>query len=59
MERFMENLWRQAEQNPLGALVVASMVMTAASKLVKSHGESAGSRAYAKDVNRRIKASRR
>jgi hypothetical protein len=59
MEKFLQNLSAQAEQNPLLALAIASGLMTAGAKLIKAHGESKGSRAYAKDVDRRIKASRR
>jgi hypothetical protein len=58
MNKFLENLKRQAEENPIGALVVSSIVMTAASKLIKSYGETSGSRAYAKQVNYRIKNRR-
>lgn len=58
MDKFFSNLWRQAEANPIGAMIAASMVMNAATKLLRVHHEGIGSRAYAKDVNRRVKASK-
>lgn len=58
MDKFFSNLARQAEANPIGALIVGSMLMNAATKLIRVHHEGIGSRAYAKDVNRRVKASK-
>lgn len=59
MEKFLENLKAQAEENPVMALAVAAGCMTAASKLINAYGQSKGSRAYAKDVERRIRASKK
>lgn len=58
MNEFLENLKRQATENPAGALVVGVAVITAISKLIDASGSAAGSRAYARDVERRIKKTR-
>lgn len=54
-ERLFTNLQEQVERNPLGAMIVATMFVGALTKLIKAHGDSAGSRAYAKAVNYKIK----
>ncbi|MFL5661341.1 MAG: hypothetical protein ACJ8BW_08305 [Ktedonobacteraceae bacterium] len=46
MEKFLENLKHQAEENPILALAVAAGLLTATSKLVNSA-------AWAKEVKRR------
>jgi hypothetical protein len=55
MDKFVENLKRQAEENPIAALAVTAAVLTAAGKFIDAAGHAAGSRAYAKQVNHRIK----
>ena len=59
MEKFIANLKRQAEENPIVAIAVAAGLITATSKLIDASGHAAGSRAYAKDVDRRIKKSQK
>ena len=51
VERLASNLWEQAERNPLGALIAASMVMNAATKLLNAH-------AWSREVARRQKMSK-
>jgi hypothetical protein len=51
VERLVSNLWTQAERNPIGALVAASMVMTAATKLMNAH-------AWSREVARRQKMTK-
>lgn len=58
MDRFLENLRREAEANPTMALAVGAAFLTAVSKLINAHGQSKGSRAYARDVERRIRQSK-
>lgn len=53
MDKFLENLGRQAEANPLGAFIVASMVLGGVSKIMRVHHEGINARAWAKEVNRR------
>lgn len=55
MDKFMQNLGRQVEGNPLGALVAASMAMNAITKLMRVHHEGINARAWAKEVARREK----
>lgn len=55
MNKFLENLKREAEANPTLALIVATGLLTAAGKFIDAAGSSRGSRAYARDVERRIR----
>ena len=57
MDKFIENLKRQAEENPIAALAVGAAVVTAMGKFIEQAGHARGSHAYAKDVDRRIKKS--
>ena len=59
MDINLDQLKRQAEQRPLEALAVGAMAVTAVAKLVDALSSAQGRRAYAKDVNRRVKSSRR
>lgn len=59
MHRFIENLKRQAEDNPVVALGVGAAFLTAFGKFIDAAGHARGSHAYAKDVNRRIKQSKK
>ena len=58
MNEFLENLKREAAANPVMALAVCAGLLTAASKLIEASGNAKGSAAYAKEVERRIKASK-
>jgi len=51
IERLASNLWEQAERNPIGALIAASMVMNAATKLLNAH-------AWSREVARRQKMAK-
>jgi hypothetical protein len=55
MHRFLENLRRQAEENPIMTLGIGAAVLTAVGKFIDAAGHARGSHAYAKDVNRRVK----
>lgn len=57
MNEFLTNLQRQAEANPVLALGVAAGLITAISKLIDSSGNSRNSKAWAREVDRRIKQS--
>lgn len=59
MNEFLENLKKQAEDNPVMALAVAAGLLTAAGKFVDSAGRYKGSAAFAKDVARRDRLSRK
>lgn len=58
MEKFLNNLKHQAEANPIVALGVAAALLTAMGKFVDAAGHAKGSRAYARDVDRRIRQSK-
>lgn len=59
MKKFVENLKRQAEENPFLALGIGAAVLTAAGKFIDAAGHAAGSRAYARQVDDRIRKSSR
>lgn len=59
MNTFLENLKREAESNPTVTLLVATGLLTAAGKFLESAGHYKGSTAFAKDVERRVKASKK
>lgn len=59
MNKFLENLKRQAEDNPLIAMGVAVASLTAVSKFINVVGESKSRRTWAKEVDRRARNSRR
>lgn len=55
---FVKNLKRSAEENPVVVILAVAAVLTATSKLIKAHGAAKGSRAYAKQVEYRIRKGR-
>jgi hypothetical protein len=55
---FVQNLKRTAEENPVVVILAVAAVVTASAKLIKAHGAAKGSRAYAKQVDYRIKRGR-
>lgn len=59
MNRFLENLQRQAEDNPVVAMGVAAALLTALSKLNDSRVNSKNSNAWAKEVDRRDRMSKK
>ena len=59
MNEFLENLKREAAANPIVALGVTAALLTAAGKFIEAAGHAKGSAAFARDVDRRIKASKK
>jgi hypothetical protein len=53
MDRFIENLKYEAEQNPVMALGVAAGLITAVSKLMNARSDSRNARAWTREVARR------
>ena len=47
------------EENPVGFMAAAGAVLVGVSKLVEAYGNYRGSSAYARDVNRRVRQSKR
>lgn len=58
-ERFVQNLIKQAEENPLVAIGVTTALMHATAKLVDASGHRAGSKAYARQIDNKIKGGKR
>jgi hypothetical protein len=58
MNEFLENLKREASANPVVAIAVCAGLLTAAGKFIEAAGHAKGSAAFARDVDRRIKASK-
>lgn len=52
MNEFLTNLKRQAEENPVAAMGVAAVLLTAIGKFMDSTS-------WRKEVNRRVKAARK
>jgi hypothetical protein len=59
MNEFLENLKRQAAENPVLALGVAAALLTAVSKVSNSHVNARNAKAWEKEVERRIKNSKK
>lgn len=57
--RFVDNLKHQAEENPALALGIGAAFLGGLGKVIAAIGHARGSHAYAKDVNRRIKQSKK
>jgi hypothetical protein len=55
---FLNNLKRQAQENPVMTFIVVSTCLTIFGKLLDSIGRYRGSSAYARDVDRRIRNAR-
>ena len=53
MKKFIDNLKRQAEENPLVAISIGIMAATAATKLIQVSTEHQNSKTWAKEVDRR------
>lgn len=54
MKKFIDNLKRQAEENPLAAMAAAALLFTATSKLLDANTARLSARTHALEVNRRI-----
>lgn len=59
MDRFIENLKNQAEENPVLAMGVAAGLITAISQLINSTTNKKNSKAWAKEVDRRDRVSKK
>lgn len=59
MNEFLENLKREAAANPTMTLAILGGLFAGAAKLIDAAGHHKGSTAYAKDVERRIKAAKK
>lgn len=59
MNEFLENLKKQAAENPIFALGVGAAFMTAASKLISAGTESRNARSWDRETKRREKKDRR
>jgi hypothetical protein len=57
MDRFIDNLKHQAEENPVLAMGVAAALITAVSKLIDSSSNARNSKAWAQEVHRRTTKS--
>lgn len=57
MKQFYNNLKRQAQENPVAALAVGAVVVTATAKLLQASTERNNSRTWAKEVDRRRMSS--
>lgn len=55
MKQFATNLKNAAIAHPIETIIVATLAVTAAAKLIDAAGHARGSNAYAKQVNSRIK----
>lgn len=53
--KFVQNLKRTAEENPIIVLAAAAALITATAKLVDAVGHAKGSSAYAKQINAKLK----
>lgn len=53
MDRFFENLKRQAEENPVLAMGVTAGLITAISQLINASSGSRNSRSWARETARR------
>lgn len=54
MEKFIANLKRQAEENPLAAMAAVALLFTATSKLLDANTARGAARTHALEVTRRI-----
>lgn len=57
MNRFLENLKTQAEENPVVAMGVAAGLITAIAGFMNASTNKRNSVAWTKEVNRRVKKS--
>jgi hypothetical protein len=55
MNQFAQNLKNAVTENPVATIAVIAVAVTAAAKLIDAVGHNAGSRAYAKQVNAKLK----
>lgn len=53
-KRFWNKLKTQAQENPLATIFIATLVVTATSKLMEANTQRTYARAHAKEIDRRI-----
>lgn len=53
MKRFTDRLKRQAEENPLAAIMVGVAVATVTVKMIEAYNENSRTRTWEKEVERR------
>jgi hypothetical protein len=58
LHKFLDNLKRQAEENPIFALATGAAVLQAVSRLVNTNTARKNSKAWQKEVDRRVKKSK-
>jgi hypothetical protein len=56
--KFLDKLAKQAEENPIVAIGVGAALITAISKLMDARGNMRNSRAWSREVNRRVRRNR-
>lgn len=59
MNEFLENLKKQASENPVAAVGVAAVFLQAASKLLNANAAHSNSKTYKKEIDRRVKKSQK
>lgn len=59
MQIDVETLVRKFEEQPVAFMAAAGGLLMGISKIVEAVGNTRGSHAYARDVNRRIRAERK
>jgi len=59
MEINQEKLKKEFEDNPIAFLSAAGAVLFGVSKVIEAYGNFRGSSAYARDVNRRVRMSKK
>ena len=57
MKKFIDNLKRQAEENPLMAIVVGIAAVSAAAKLLDASTERSRAATHSREIDRRIRNS--
>lgn len=54
----LDNMKTQAEENPLAAVAVVALVVTAATKLLNAISANRNSKAWSREVKRRVKSGK-
>ena len=57
MKKFVNNLKVQAEQNPVAAVIVASIALKAVTGMMNASTERVRAQTHAKEIDRRIQKS--
>lgn len=57
MSKFVDNLKRQAEENPIVALGVGAAALTALSKLLDANTARVSAKTHAREIDRRVRKS--